>query len=85
MLVSVYEIDSLFNQEFKKIISIYEFANIRRYIVYKKYLFLCMLSSTEDGVNITISSDYCIFYNGDYFTLNKKELKKILDAKIREE
>ena len=84
MLVSVYEIDDLFNHEFKKIISIYEFASVKRYIVYKNYLFLCLLSSTDDGVNLTISSDYCIFYNDDYFNLDKKKLKKLLDKKIRE-
>lgn len=82
MLVSVYDIDSLFTKGFDKIITIYNYSNVMRYVVYKKYLFLFVFHKNDEGVNVSISSDMCIFYNDDFTKINKKKLKKILDERI---
>lgn len=82
MLVSVYEVDSLFTKSFKNILKIYSYTRLIRYIVYKNYLFLFVFNSDDEGVNVSISSDMCIFYNDKFDNLNKKSLKKILDERI---
>ena len=85
MLIKLEKVEDLFKDDFKKLIEIYRFNTIRKYINYRDYLFVCDICQDEISTNITISSDWRIFYNDSYNKLNKDKLKNLLDSKIKKD
>lgn len=83
MLVKIHNINDLFQREFKLVISLYQFKSLRKYISYKGYLFLCVLSADDNKTIFSVSSNCLVFFECDYEELTKTKLKQVLNDKIK--